>query len=112
MIPPSPISDLPSPPLFLWLPGYHTPSLNVTKGHHWRKYYALKQQAARELLSAIKDLPPAHLTPKILQAQQKLSLILSRKSSRKASPTTAQSMLKSSILKFVSKPKPKKARPL
>lgn len=38
--------------LRLWLPGYHTPSLNVTKGGHWKQYHGLKQQAARALMRA------------------------------------------------------------
>jgi hypothetical protein len=39
--------------LRLWLPGYHTPSLNVTKGGHWKQYHGLKQKAARALLRAM-----------------------------------------------------------
>lgn len=41
--------------LRLWLPGYHTPSLNVTKGGHWQQYHGLKQAAARALLAALKE---------------------------------------------------------
>jgi hypothetical protein len=40
--------------LRLWLPGYHTPSLNVTKGGHWKQYHGLKQAAARALLDVLK----------------------------------------------------------
>lgn len=39
--------------LRLWLAGYHTPSLNVTKGGHWKQYHGLKQAAARALLGAM-----------------------------------------------------------
>ena len=41
--------------LRLWLPGYHTPSLNVTKGGHWKQYHGLKQAAARALMRALLD---------------------------------------------------------
>lgn len=44
-----------SPRLRLWLPGYHTPSLNVTKGGHWKQYHGLKQAAARALMRALLD---------------------------------------------------------
>jgi hypothetical protein len=43
------------PSLRLWLPGYHTPSLNVTKGGHWGQYHGLKQQAAKALLDVLKE---------------------------------------------------------
>lgn len=43
--------------LRLWLPGYHTPSLNVTKGGHWKQYYGLKQEAAKVLLGVLKETP-------------------------------------------------------
>ena len=42
-----------SPALRLWLEGYHTPSLNVTTGCHWKTYYGLKQKAAAALLDAL-----------------------------------------------------------
>ncbi len=51
--PPLPVSS--SPGLRLWLPGYHTPSLNVTKGGHWKQYHGLKQAAARALLAVLKE---------------------------------------------------------
>lgn len=51
--PPLPVSS--SPRLRLWLPGYHTPSLNVTKGGHWKQYHGLKQAAARALLAVLKE---------------------------------------------------------
>lgn len=44
-----------APSLRLWLPGYHTPSLNVTKGGHWKQYHGLKQAAARALLDVLKE---------------------------------------------------------
>ena len=44
-----------APALQLWLAGYHTPSLNVTTGAHWRTYAGLKQQAAAALLGALLD---------------------------------------------------------
>jgi len=47
-------SDVSPQRVRLWLPGYHTPSLNVTKGGHWKQYYGLKQAAARALLEALK----------------------------------------------------------
>lgn len=39
--------------LRLWLAGYHTPSLNVTTGAHWTRYFRLKQGAAGALLEAL-----------------------------------------------------------
>lgn len=55
--------------LRLWLAGYHTPSLNVTKGGHWKQYYGLKQAAAGALLAAVQglqgeasELPPVAMT--------------------------------------------------
>lgn len=39
--------------LRLWLPGYHTPSLNVTAGKHWSVYRRHKQKAARAVLIAL-----------------------------------------------------------
>lgn len=45
------------PTLRLWLPGYHTPSLNVTTGSGWKKYLGMKQKAAGALLDALKERP-------------------------------------------------------
>ena len=39
--------------LRLWLGGYHSPSLNVTKGGHWTQYHRLKQDAAAALAQAV-----------------------------------------------------------
>ena len=39
--------------LRLWMPGYHTPSLNVTSGKHWSLVRKLKQVAAGNLLAAL-----------------------------------------------------------
>ena len=44
-----------SPRLLLWLPGYHTPSLNVTSGRHWGVYHRHKKAAAGALLEALKE---------------------------------------------------------
>lgn len=85
--------------LDLWLPGYHTPSLNVTKGHHWSQYYRLKKEAASALLSAISDLPSDRLTPTITQAAAKLSRMCLKNASRKSSPMTARSLSKCSLPK-------------
>lgn len=49
----TPPSKRSSPALHLWLEGYHTPSLNVTTGRHWKTYYGLKQKAAAALLDAL-----------------------------------------------------------
>lgn len=96
--------------LELWLPGYHTPSLNVTKGHHWSKYHALKKEAARVLLSAI-DALPAHLwTPRISRAQQRLSRICSGLSLTGTSPTTPPSSSTSTTRKRASGQGMKKGR--
>lgn len=45
--------DKETPELLLWLPGYHTPSLNVTAGKHWSVYRRHKQKAAGEVLMAL-----------------------------------------------------------
>lgn len=37
--------------------GYHTPSLNVTTGSHWKVYLGLKQRAARALCDALRSTP-------------------------------------------------------
>jgi hypothetical protein len=42
-----------APLLRLWLGGYHTPSLNKTKGGHWSQYHGLKKEAAGRLLEAL-----------------------------------------------------------
>lgn len=43
-----------SPALRLWLPGYHTPSLNRTAGKHWAKVRRMKKQAAGALYEALR----------------------------------------------------------
>ena len=48
------------PTLRLWLPGYHTPSLNVTKGVHWSVYRRHKLEAAREVLKALVASSPVY----------------------------------------------------
>ena len=40
--------------LRLWLPGYHTPSLNRTAGKHWAKVRRLKVAAAAALYEALR----------------------------------------------------------
>ncbi len=96
--------------LNLWLPGYHTPSLNVTKGHHWSQYYRLKKEAVSALLSAIDALPSDRLTPRILRAQRRLSLMLLPKRSGKTSRTTLPSILNCSTRKRGLGAKTKKGR--
>lgn len=96
--------------LHLWLPGYHTPSLNVTKGHHWSQYYQLKKEAVRALLSAIDALPSDRLTPKILRARQRLSLTLLPTRSGKTSKTTRPNFSSSSTRKSGSGAKTKRGR--
>lgn len=54
------------PTLRLWLPGYHTPSLNVTKGGHWSVYRRHKLEAAREVLKAVPFSPAYGLARRIL----------------------------------------------
>lgn len=85
--------------LQVWLPGYHTPSLNVTNGRHWSRYYELKKEAIRALLFAIDALPSDRLTPKILRAQQRLSLMLLPKRSGKTSRTMLPNSSNSSTRK-------------
>jgi len=52
--------------LRLWLPGYHTPSLNVTMGKHWSVYRRHKMEAAREVLKALPFSPAYGLARRIL----------------------------------------------
>lgn len=47
-----PVSE--SPGLRLWLPGYHTPSLNRTAGKHWAKVRRLKLATAAALYEALR----------------------------------------------------------
>ena len=96
--------------LDLWLPGYHTPSLNVTKGHHWSQYYRLKKEAVGALLSAIDALPSDRLTPRISLARQRLALTLLPKRSGKTFPTTLPSMSNCSTRKRGSGAGTKKGR--
>lgn len=39
----------------LWLPGYHTPSLNRTQGQHWSKVRRMKKKDAAALYEALRD---------------------------------------------------------
>lgn len=96
--------------LDLWLPGYHTPSLNVTKGHHWSQYYRLKKEAVGALLSAIDALPSDRLTPRILRARRRLLQMLLPKPSGKTFPTILPSILNCSTRKRGSGAKTKKGR--
>lgn len=43
-----------SPGLRLWLPGYHTPSLNRTAGKHWAKVRRLRLETAEALYEALR----------------------------------------------------------
>lgn len=52
--------------LRLWLPGYHTPSLNVTSGRHWSVYRKHKLAAAVEVLKAVPAVPDYALARRIL----------------------------------------------
>ena len=61
--------------LRLWLPGYHTPSLNVTKGGHWKQYHGLKQKAARALLEPL-TVVDGGLPLLTVAARQKALLVL------------------------------------
>lgn len=74
----SPSQSLPISPspmtLRLWLPGYHTPSLNVTTGAHWKVYFRLKKQAAAALLAALDAATLADL-PALDTARRALALI-------------------------------------
>lgn len=63
-----------SPRLRLWLPGYHTPSLNRTAGKHWAKVRRLKIETAAALYSALRDTKePVEWLP---EARRVLSKIL------------------------------------
>jgi hypothetical protein len=44
-----------SPSLRLWLPGYHTPSLNRTAGKHWAKVRRLRLETAEALYEALRE---------------------------------------------------------
>lgn len=57
--------------LRLWLAGYHTPSLNVTTGKHWKVYLGLKQQAARALCDALRSTQVASKVLLLLDALAK-----------------------------------------
>jgi hypothetical protein len=57
--------------LRLWLPGYHTPSLNRTQGRHWTVAQAGKQEVAREVLKAL----PVGATASLALARKVLLLL-------------------------------------
>lgn len=44
-----------SPGLRLWLPGYHTPSLNRTAGKHWAKVRRMRLETAEALYEALRE---------------------------------------------------------
>lgn len=60
------LGEAESPRLRLWLPGYHTPSLNVTSGRHWSVYRKHKLAAAVEVLKAVPAVPAYALARRIL----------------------------------------------
>lgn len=63
-----------SPGLRLWLPGYHTPSLNRTAGKHWAKVRRMRLETADALYEALRyTKEPKEWIPK---AAQVLSQIL------------------------------------
>jgi len=63
-----------SPGLRLWLPGYHTPSLNRTAGKHWAAVRRLRLGTAEALYEALRDTArPADWLP---EARRVLSKIL------------------------------------
>lgn len=61
--------------LRLWLPGYHTPSLNRTAGKHWAKVRRLRWETALALFEALRDteVPKAWL-PKARQVLARIVL--------------------------------------
>jgi hypothetical protein len=66
-----------SPGLRLWLPGYHTPSLNRTAGKHWAKVRRLRLGTAEALYEALRGqfLVPGALF-RVEEAKRVLSKIL------------------------------------
>lgn len=97
------------PRIKMWLPGYHTPSLNKTKGHHWRQYHLLKKQAAAALLSALSGSQHNLSTQTITQAQLKLHSIAYDTPSRRSSSTTVLKTLISNSAKRGAGTKTRKA---
>lgn len=85
------------PRIKMWLPGYHTPSLNRTQGHHWTVSHKLKKQAAASLLSALPASQHNLSTQTITAAQLKLHSIAYGAPSRRSSGTTALKTLISSL---------------
>lgn len=61
--------------LRLWLPGYHTPSLNRTAGKHWSKVRRLKIETAAALYDAMRHTrQPADWLPEARRVLSKLLL--------------------------------------
>ncbi len=91
--PNEPAVKAPVPVLRIWLPGYHTPSLNRTSGKHWSDYYRLKKDVAERLESALSGSQHSLSTQTITEAQSKLHSIASAKRSRRSSRTTTPKSL-------------------
>ena len=62
--------------LRLWLPGYHTPSLNRTAGKHWAKVRRLKIAAAEALYEALRGGQVSSSRFQVEDAKRVLSKIL------------------------------------
>ena len=64
-----------SPGLRLWLPGYHTPSLNRTAGKHWAKVRRMRLETAEALYEALRyTKEPKEWIPKAAQVLSKILL--------------------------------------
>lgn len=65
--------------LRLWLPGYHTPSLNRTAGKHWAKVRRMRLETAEALYEALRGgffVRGSQFAIAVAQARQVLSKIL------------------------------------
>lgn len=65
-----------SPGLRLWLPGYHTPSLNRTAGKHWAQVRRMRLETAEALYEALRGFSMRHSWFVVENAKRVLSKIL------------------------------------
>lgn len=80
-----PVSSAPG--LRLWLPGYHTPSLNRTAGKHWALVRRFKIAAASALYEALRgQVEPAEILAEARRVLSKLLLGVKLESKREKKP--------------------------
>lgn len=96
------------PTLRLWLPGYHTPSLNVTSGRHWSVYRRHKLAAAGEVLKALPAVPAYALARRILlllsQGGKKAAVRKMRETAKTAQGTVRTTMTRLTYTRVTCQP--------